>query len=40
MAFLEEQERELMKNFETVGQARSSPDGGDVMDKADLLANL
>lgn len=39
MAFLEEQERELMKNFETVGREVES-DGGDVMDKADLLANL
>lgn len=39
MAFLEEQERELLKNFETVGREVES-DGGDVMDKADLLANL
>lgn len=39
MAFLEEQERELMKNFETVGREVESEDG-DVMDKADLLANL
>ena len=39
MAFLDEQERELMKNFETVGRQVES-DGGDVMDKADLLANL
>jgi hypothetical protein len=39
MAFLEEQERELMKNFETVGREVESDDG-DVMDKADLLANL
>jgi len=39
MAFLEEQERELLKNFETVGREVESDDG-DVMDKADLLANL
>ncbi|MBL4847271.1 MAG: hypothetical protein JKY65_17265 [Planctomycetes bacterium] len=39
LMFLDEQERELMKNFETVGRTVESDDG-DVMDKADLLANL
>lgn len=39
LAFLEEQERELIKNFETVGRQVESEDG-DVMGKADLLANL
>lgn len=39
LAFLEEQERELLKNFETVGK-QVEHDDGDVMDKADLLANL
>ena len=35
----EEQERELIKNFESVGKQVEQEDG-DVMDKADLLANL
>jgi hypothetical protein len=39
LAFLEEQERELIKNFESVGR-QVEQEGGDVMDKADLLANL
>ena len=39
LAFLEEQERDLIKNFETVGRQVESEDG-DVMGKADLLANL
>jgi hypothetical protein len=39
LAFLEEKERELLKNFETVGK-RVEQDDGDVMDKADLLAGL
>lgn len=41
IAFLEEQEQQLLKNFETVGRTVQGQDGeGDVMDKADLLANL
>ncbi|HBP21162.1 MAG TPA: hypothetical protein DEA08_25665 [Planctomycetes bacterium] len=40
LAFLEEQERELLKNFETVGRQVESDDDGDVMDMADLLSNL
>ena len=40
LMFLDEQERELMKNFETVGRQVGSDNDGDVMDKADLLANL
>lgn len=39
LAFLDEQERELIKNFQSVGRQVES-EGGDVMDKADLLANL
>ncbi|MEZ6186280.1 MAG: hypothetical protein R3F62_14895 [Planctomycetota bacterium] len=41
MAFLEEKEQELIKNFEQVGRRveRSGTDG-DVMGKADLLSNL
>lgn len=41
MAFLEEKEQELIKNFEQVGRRveRTSTDG-DVMGKADLLSNL
>lgn len=39
LAFLEEKERELLKNFETVGK-QVEQDDGDVMDKADLLAGL
>ncbi|MGE0709581.1 MAG: hypothetical protein AB7N76_20980 [Planctomycetota bacterium] len=39
LAFLDEQERELMKNFQSVGR-QVEQEGGDVMDKADLLANL
>jgi hypothetical protein len=39
LTFLEEQERELLKNFETVGRQQRTEDG-DVMDKADLLSNL
>lgn len=39
LAFLEEQEQQLLKNFETVGR-RVEQEDGDVMDKADLLANL
>ena len=39
--FLEEQERALLKNFETVGRrVESEKEDGDVMDKADLLSNL
>lgn len=37
IAFLEEKERELAKNFETVGHQVEGQDG-DVMDKADLLS--
>ena len=41
LAFLEEQERALLKNFETVGRrVESEKEDGDVMDKADLLSNL
>lgn len=41
LAFLEEQERQLLKNFETVGRrVESDKEDGDVMDKADLLSNL
>jgi hypothetical protein len=41
LAFLEEQERQLLKNFETVGRRIESDEkDGDVMDKADLLSNL
>ncbi|RMG09200.1 MAG: hypothetical protein D6731_20230 [Planctomycetota bacterium] len=39
LAFLEEQERELLKNFETVGK-RVESDDGDVMDMADRLSEL
>ena len=39
LAFLEEQEQQLLKNFETVGR-RVEQEDGDVLDKADLLANL
>lgn len=39
LAFLDEQERELMKNFETVGK-QVEDEGGDVMNNADLLSNL
>jgi hypothetical protein len=37
IAFLEEKERELEKNFDTIGQKIEGADG-DVMDKADLLS--
>src|SRR5205807_1915669 len=37
LSFLEEKERELTKNFETVGRQIEGHDG-DVMDKADLLS--
>jgi hypothetical protein len=37
IAFLEEKERELEKNFESIGQKVESADG-DVLDKADLLS--
>lgn len=40
LAFLDEQERELLKNFETVGRRVEQQEEGDVMDKADLLSNL
>jgi hypothetical protein len=41
LAYLEEQERELLKNFETVGRRmEQEKEDGDVMDKADLLSNL
>ncbi|MBX3471934.1 MAG: hypothetical protein KF878_34205 [Planctomycetes bacterium] len=41
LAFLEEQERELLKNFETVGRRiEQEQEDGDVMGKADLLSNL
>ena len=41
IAFLEEQERELLKNFESLGRRVEQEDAdGDVMGKADLLANL
>ena len=42
LAFLEEQEQQLLRNFETVGRRLESPQGddGDVMDKADLLSNI
>lgn len=39
IAFLEEKERELAKNFESVGRTVEMSDG-DVQDKADLLADL
>lgn len=39
LAFLEEQEQALLKNFDTVGREQRVEDG-DVMDKADLLSNL
>ena len=39
MAFLEEKEQELVKNFEQVGRRTETSDG-DVMGKADLLSNL
>lgn len=39
LAFLDEQERELLKNFESVGKQIESDDG-DVMDMADMLSNL
>ncbi|MCO5166583.1 MAG: hypothetical protein M9894_09485 [Planctomycetes bacterium] len=41
LAFLEEQERELLRNFETVGRRiEQEQEDGDVMGKADLLSNL
>lgn len=41
LAFLDEQERELLKNFETVGRRiEQQGEDGDVMGKADLLSNL
>lgn len=43
LAYLDEQERQLLKNFETVGRrVEQDPDqeDGDVMGKADLLSNL
>jgi len=42
LAFLEEKEQELLKNFESVGREiqHDDDDDGDIMDKADLLANL
>lgn len=41
LAFLDEQERQLLKNFETVGRrVEQQGEDGDVMDKADLLSNL
>jgi hypothetical protein len=39
LSFLEEKERELTKNFETIGRTVEANDG-DVMDKADLLSGL
>jgi hypothetical protein len=39
LAFLEEQERELLKNFESVGKQVETEDG-DVMDMADMLSEL
>lgn len=39
LAFLDEQEQALLKNFDTVGREQRVEDG-DVMDKADLLSNL
>jgi archaellum component FlaC len=39
LAFLDEQERELLKNFESVGK-QVEGDDGDVMDMADMLSNL
>ncbi len=39
LAFLDEQEEALLKNFDTVGREQRVEDG-DVMDKADLLSNL
>ena len=39
LAFLEEQERELLKNFESVGKQVETEDG-DVMDIADMLSEL
>ncbi|MCA8921105.1 MAG: hypothetical protein KDD82_04810 [Planctomycetes bacterium] len=39
MAFLEEKENELVKNFERVGRRVETKDG-DVMGKADMLSNL
>ncbi|MEO1997870.1 MAG: hypothetical protein ABGZ17_21630, partial [Planctomycetaceae bacterium] len=35
LAFLDEQERELLKNFETVGRQIEQDGDGDVLDKAD-----
>lgn len=41
LAFLDEQEQQLLKNFETVGRRiEQQQEDGDVMDKADLLSNL
>lgn len=41
LAFLEEQEQRLLKNFETIGrQVEVEQDDSDVMNKADLLADL
>ncbi len=39
LSFLDEKERELEKNFETIGRQIERNDG-DIMDKADLLADL
>lgn len=39
LAFLDEQERQLLKNFETVGK-RVEQEQGDVVNMADLLADL
>ena len=41
LAFLDEQEQQLLKNFETVGRrVEQDHEDGDVMGKADLLSNL
>lgn len=41
LAYLDEQERQLLKNFETVGRrVEQDQEDGDVMGKADLLSNL
>ncbi|MBI3723179.1 hypothetical protein HY251_04375, partial [bacterium] len=39
LSFLDEKERELEKNFETIGRQIEKNDG-DIMDKADLLSEL
>jgi hypothetical protein len=39
LAFLEEQERELLKNFETVGKQHEGDDN-DLLEMADMLSNL